>query len=304
MIKIEGLRKSFGALEVLKGIDLTVNKGEVLCMIGGSGSGKSTLLMVMAGLERVDEGRVLLAGEDFSKLDEDGLAAFRGRNIGIVFQSFHLIPNMTALENVAVPLELAGDDNAFERAAQELTAVGLGERLSHYPAQMSGGEQQRVAIARAIAKNPTVLFCDEPTGDLERLQQALKNQWEIDHITADLTAIRKLQPVLRKGQWQVTVALHKDHISAFQQLGNSSTIFLGGLATDFRVGAGAKALGDITANLQRFSAIKSPKRLRIGIGTNEVHAVNMVIYHVANRVTAAATHSNHLDNGTLWCTIY
>lgn len=154
-------------VHVLRGISLDVDSGKSIGIVGPSGSGKSTLLMVMAGLERVDEGRVLLAGEDFSKLDEDGLAAFRGRNIGIVFQSFHLIPNMTALENVAVPLELAGDDNAFERAAQELTAVGLGERLSHYPAQMSGGEQQRVAMARALAPNPKILVADEPTGNLD-----------------------------------------------------------------------------------------------------------------------------------------
>lgn len=154
-------------VHVLRGISLNVAGGESVGVVGPSGSGKSTLLMVMAGLERVDSGKVKLAGEDFSVLDEDGLAAFRGRNIGIVFQSFHLIPNMTALENVAVPLELAGIEGAFEKAQAELEAVGLGERLTHYPKQMSGGEQQRVAMARALAPDPKILVADEPTGNLD-----------------------------------------------------------------------------------------------------------------------------------------
>ncbi|MEL6503298.1 MAG: ABC transporter ATP-binding protein [Pseudomonadota bacterium] len=154
-------------VHVLRGISLDVAAGESVGVVGPSGSGKSTLLMVMAGLERVDSGKVHLAGEDFSVLDEDGLAAFRGRNIGIVFQSFHLIPNMTALENVAVPLELAGTPDAFEKAKAELEAVGLGERLTHYPKQMSGGEQQRVAMARALAPDPKILVADEPTGNLD-----------------------------------------------------------------------------------------------------------------------------------------
>lgn len=154
-------------VHVLRGISLQVEGGKSVGVVGPSGSGKSTLLMVMAGLERVDTGRVLLAGEDFSELDEDGLATFRGRNIGIVFQSFHLIPNMTALENVAVPLELAGDNDAFAKAEAELRAVGLGERLNHYPKQMSGGEQQRVAMARALAPDPKILVADEPTGNLD-----------------------------------------------------------------------------------------------------------------------------------------
>lgn len=171
VIQLDNIHLTLGEgasqVHVLRGISLDVSSGKSVGIVGPSGSGKSTLLMVMAGLERVDSGRVVLAGEDFSKLDEDGLAAFRGRNIGIVFQSFHLIPNMTALENVAVPLELAGDVDAFEKAEGELKAVGLGERLTHYPAQMSGGEQQRVAMARALAPDPKILVADEPTGNLD-----------------------------------------------------------------------------------------------------------------------------------------
>jgi putative ABC transport system ATP-binding protein len=136
-------------------------------LLGPSGSGKSTLLMVMTGLERADSGSVVVAGEDLQKLSEDGLARFRGKNIGIVFQAFHLIPTMTALENVAVPLELAGERDAFARAAHELTAVGLAARLHHYPTELSGGEQQRVAIARALAPNPAIVVADEPTGNLD-----------------------------------------------------------------------------------------------------------------------------------------
>src|ERR1700754_4990305 len=141
-------------VHILKDIDLHIGRGEAVGLIGPSGSGKSTLLMVMAGLERPDTGSVEVAGTDLGKLDEDGLARFRGRHVGIVFQSFHLIPTMTAIENVAVPLELAGAADAYERAGRELAKVGLGERLSHYPAQLSGGEQQRVALARALAPNP------------------------------------------------------------------------------------------------------------------------------------------------------
>lgn len=154
-------------VHILKGISLDVARGEAIGLVGPSGSGKSTLLMTLAGLERPDSGRVVVDGQDLGRLNEDGLARFRGRRIGIVFQSFHLIPTMTALENVAVPLELAGKDDAFERAAAELTAVGLGERLSHYPTQLSGGEQQRVALARALAPDPAILVADEPTGNLD-----------------------------------------------------------------------------------------------------------------------------------------
>jgi putative ABC transport system ATP-binding protein len=156
-----------GEVNVLDGIDLEVASGETLGVVGPSGSGKSTLLMVMAGLERPSSGKVSVAGEDFSTMNEDGLARFRRDHIGIVFQSFHLIPTMTALENVAVPLELAGHADPFGAAAEELARVGLSRRLSHYPGQLSGGEQQRVALARAFAPRPKLLLADEPTGNLD-----------------------------------------------------------------------------------------------------------------------------------------
>lgn len=154
-------------VHVLKGITAQIAKGEPVGIVGPSGSGKSTLLMVMAGLERIDQGAIAIDGTALEKLSEDEMAKFRGQNIGIVFQSFHLIPNMTALENVAVPLELAGANDAFDRARAELEAVGLGERLNHFPGSLSGGEQQRVAIARALAPNPKILIADEPTGNLD-----------------------------------------------------------------------------------------------------------------------------------------
>jgi len=152
---------------VLRGVDLEMLPGESVGLVGPSGSGKSTLLMVVAGLERIDAGRVAVAGQDYAGLDEDKLAAFRGRQIGFVFQAFHLMQTMTALENVAVPLELAGRPDAFDRARDMLARVGLAERLSHFPAQLSGGEQQRVAIARALAPEPRLLIADEPTGNLD-----------------------------------------------------------------------------------------------------------------------------------------
>ena len=170
-IVLAGVNLSLGQgaarVHILKDIDLTVSRGEAVGLIGPSGSGKTTLLMVLAGLERADSGAIRVAGEDLTRFDEDALARFRGRNVGIVFQSFHLIPTMTALENVAVPLEMAGATDANERAANELALVGLGERLHHYPAQLSGGEQQRVALARALAPNPAILVADEPTGNLD-----------------------------------------------------------------------------------------------------------------------------------------
>jgi putative ABC transport system ATP-binding protein len=161
------LGRGAARVHILKGISLTIERGEALGLTGPSGSGKSTLLAVLAGLERPDKGSVTVEGTRIDQLDEDALARFRGKHIGIVFQSFHLIPTMTALENVAVPLELAGRRDAFERAAQELRKVGLGERLSHYPAQLSGGEQQRAALARALAPDPAILVADEPTGNLD-----------------------------------------------------------------------------------------------------------------------------------------
>ncbi|WVT73070.1 ABC transporter ATP-binding protein [Sinorhizobium chiapasense] len=161
------LGEAAASVHVLKGMNLTINAGQSVGIVGPSGSGKSTLLMVLAGLERLDSGEIVIDGTPLHRLDEDRVADFRGRNIGIVFQSFHLIPNMTALENVAVPLELANVPGAFEIARKELVAVGLGERLSHYPGQLSGGEQQRVAIARALAPSPKLLIADEPTGNLD-----------------------------------------------------------------------------------------------------------------------------------------
>jgi len=156
-----------GEVNILRGIDLNVARGERLGVVGPSGSGKSTMMMVMAGLERLTGGSITVAGEDLSQLDEDALARFRRARVGIVFQAFHLIPTMNALENVAVPLEFAGAADAFERARASLETVGLGHRLDHYPSQLSGGEQQRVALARAFAPGPDLLLADEPTGNLD-----------------------------------------------------------------------------------------------------------------------------------------
>ncbi|MDR2858491.1 MAG: ABC transporter ATP-binding protein [Novosphingobium sp.] len=170
-ISAQGLSLTLGsgesAVAILRGIDLTVPHGRTLALLGPSGSGKSSLMAVLSGLERATSGRLTVAGEDFTAMSEDELARARRGRIGIVLQAFHLLPTMTALENVATPLELAGLGEAQERAAAELRAVGLGHRLSHYPAQLSGGEQQRVAIARAIAPRPSLIFADEPTGNLD-----------------------------------------------------------------------------------------------------------------------------------------
>nr|WP_237489071.1 ATP-binding cassette domain-containing protein [Tsuneonella aeria] len=154
-------------VHILKGIDLDVGVGEVVALLGPSGSGKSSLMAVLTGLERASSGSLEIAGADFAALDEDGLAQARRGRIGIVLQAFHLLPTMTAVENVATPMELAGMERARDRARAELEAVGLGHRLDHYPAQLSGGEQQRVAIARATAPRPALIFADEPTGNLD-----------------------------------------------------------------------------------------------------------------------------------------
>jgi putative ABC transport system ATP-binding protein len=161
------LGRGAARVHVLRNITLTIARGEAVGLVGPSGSGKSTLLMTMAGLERADSGSIRIDGVALDALSEDALARFRGAKIGIVFQAFHLIPTMTALENVAAPLELAGAKDAFARAAAELEAVGLAERMAHYPAQLSGGEQQRVALARALAPRPSLLIADEPTGNLD-----------------------------------------------------------------------------------------------------------------------------------------
>jgi putative ABC transport system ATP-binding protein len=170
-IEIRDLDLSLGRgaarVHILRHISLDIAQGEAVGLVGPSGSGKSTLLMTMAGLERADSGSIKIDGVVLKDLSEDSLAKFRGAKIGIVFQAFHLIPTMNALENVAAPLELAGAADAFARAADELKAVGLGERLTHYPAQLSGGEQQRVALARALAPRPSLVIADEPTGNLD-----------------------------------------------------------------------------------------------------------------------------------------
>jgi putative ABC transport system ATP-binding protein len=171
VLKLDNVNLTLGdgasEVKVLNGVKFSVERGSSLGIVGPSGSGKTSLLMVLCGLERADTGTITIGETQINTMSEDALASFRGRSIGIVFQSFHLIPNMTALENVAVPLELSGHASPFERARDELVKVGLGERLTHFPGQLSGGEQQRVAIARALAPEPKMLVADEPTGNLD-----------------------------------------------------------------------------------------------------------------------------------------
>jgi putative ABC transport system ATP-binding protein len=170
-VDVSGLKLSLkgpaGIVDILKGVDIQIDAGERVSLVGPSGSGKTSLLMVIAGLEQAQAGTINICGEDLRKLDEDGLALYRRHHVGIVFQDFHLVPTMTALENVALPMEFAGRKDAFERAEAELKAVGLGHRIGHYPGQLSGGEQQRVALARALATDPELLLADEPTGNLD-----------------------------------------------------------------------------------------------------------------------------------------
>jgi putative ABC transport system ATP-binding protein len=172
MVVLDDVRLTLGSaageVNILRGIDLKIHAGEAVGVVGPSGSGKTTMMMVVGGLERPSAGTVMIDGEDLGALDEDGLARFRRDRIGIVFQNFHLVPTMTALENVAIPLEFAGRRDAFERAREGLAAVGLAERVTHYPGQLSGGEQQRVALARAVAIKPSLIMADEPTGNLDR----------------------------------------------------------------------------------------------------------------------------------------
>jgi putative ABC transport system ATP-binding protein len=196
-----------GPVNILRGVDLTVASGTALGVVGPSGSGKTTMLMIVAGLERISSGRVAIAGTEYAGLSEDALALFRRDAVGIVFQSFHLIPTMTALENVAVPLEFAGRKDAFDRAEAQLKAVGLGHRITHYPGQLSGGEQQRVALARAFAAEPKILLADEPTGNLDGVtgQQIIELLFELHDrhnttlvlITHDLKLAGRCERVVR-----------------------------------------------------------------------------------------------------------
>ncbi len=202
-----------GSVEILKSVSFAIGGAASVAIVGPSGSGKTSLLMIMAGLERATSGHVHVVGQDFSRLSEDALALVRGRDIGIVFQSFHLVPTMTALENVALPLELAGRADAFKLAAERLAAVGLASRAEHFPAQLSGGEQQRVALARALAPKPKILFADEPTGNLDAATGAQVTELLFDlHrqsgttlilVTHDMGLARRCDRIIRMGDGRV-----------------------------------------------------------------------------------------------------
>lgn len=216
-IELDQVRLSLGAgatrVEVLKGISLKFARGKATAIVGPSGCGKSTLLMTLAGLERPDSGSIRVEGQAIETMDEDALAEFRGRTIGVVFQSFNLMPTMTALENVAIPLELAGRRDAFARAAAELDAVGLADRRAHYPSQLSGGEQQRVALARALVTDPALLLADEPTGNLDErtgasiidllLGQRQRRGSTLVMVTHDLSLAGRCDEVVRLRSGQV-----------------------------------------------------------------------------------------------------
>lgn len=207
------LNSAAGPVKILRGIDLDIARGEAVGVVGPSGSGKSTMLAVLAGLEKPSSGSVTMGGFDFSSMSEDALAEFRRTHVGIVFQSFHLVPTMTALENVAVPLELAGRRNAFEQASRQLETVGLGHRMDHYPAQLSGGEQQRVALARAFASSPEVVLADEPTGNLDGstghnimdllFEQREKHGTTLVLITHDPNLAARCDRIVRIGDGQI-----------------------------------------------------------------------------------------------------
>jgi putative ABC transport system ATP-binding protein len=219
-VVMEGVDLSLGTgrarVHILKQVSLQIATGEAVGLVGPSGSGKSTLLMVMAGLERPDAGHIAIAGQELNRLDEDGLARFRGRAVGIVFQSFHLIPTMTALENVAVPLELASRSDALMRARHELESVGLGDRFGHYPAQLSGGEQQRVALARALAPMPALLIADEPTGNLDEatgkeimdllFAKRAEHESTLVIVTHDANLVKRCSRVIRMRSGEVETA--------------------------------------------------------------------------------------------------
>ncbi|MCB1543236.1 MAG: ABC transporter ATP-binding protein [Rhodoblastus sp.] len=220
-ISLKSLRLSLGSgptrVEVLKDITLNFRRGKATAIVGPSGCGKSTLLMTLAGLERPDAGSVAIEGREITGMGEDELAEFRGKRIGIVFQSFHLMPTMTALENVAVPLELAGRGDAFARAKAELAAVGLVERAAHYPSQLSGGEQQRVALARALVGDPSILLADEPTGNLDErtgagiidllLGQRARRGCTLVMVTHDLSLAARCDDVVRLHSGRVEEAI-------------------------------------------------------------------------------------------------